>query len=184
MALPRGEDDSGRSEEPRKPTAVTSTPSKPTPSTIPAWDKKGSSSSSSGSGKKKRKNDDDDDDDDDDEDDGRSRRRRRRHSSAGRSYAVAHRGGMILAFGLISLLGGIFIFGILAWVMGNSDLAEMRAGRMDPEGEGLTQAGRILGMVSKIIVLVAVLTVFGIFGCAVMVGIMGAAGAGGNRRRG
>jgi hypothetical protein len=165
--------------EPAKPTAVTTSSSKPTPSTIPAWDKKDSSSSRSDSGKKKRQ---DDDDDDDDEDDDRSPRRRR--SSARRSYAVPHRGGMILAFGLISLLGCIFIFGIIAWIMGNSDLAEMRAGRMDPEGEGLTQAGRILGMVSTIIVLVTILVVFGIFGCAVMVGIMGAAGAAGNRRRG
>ena len=31
--------------------------------------------------------------------------------------------------------------------MGNSDLVEMRAGRMDPEGEGVTQAGRICGMI-------------------------------------
>lgn len=35
--------------------------------------------------------------------------------------------------------------------MGNNDLREMRAGRMDPEGEGQTNAGRICGMVSTII---------------------------------
>ena len=39
------------------------------------------------------------------------------------------------------------IFSLMAWVMGSHDLAEMRAGRMDRSGEGLTQAGQILGMV-------------------------------------
>jgi hypothetical protein len=57
-----------------------------------------------------------------------------------------HRGGMMLAFGILGLVCCI-VFGILAWVMGNSDLQEMAAGRMDPSGEGMTKAGKILGMV-------------------------------------
>ena len=57
-----------------------------------------------------------------------------------------HRGVMILVFGILSLVI-CFIFGIVAWVMGNADLREMDAGQMDPEGRGLTQAGKILGIV-------------------------------------
>jgi hypothetical protein len=58
---------------------------------------------------------------------------------------------MILAFGIISLvffhcLVGL-VFGILAWVMGNSDLKGMADGEVDPEGKQLTQVGRILGIV-------------------------------------
>ena len=63
---------------------------------------------------------------------------------------VPHRGGMVLTFGILSLCCGCLgnlIFGPIAWTMGNTDLTEIRAGRMDPEGEGLTQAGRICGMV-------------------------------------
>ena len=41
-----------------------------------------------------------------------------------------HRGGMILAFGIVGIVCCI-IFAILAWVMGNGDLKEMAAGRMD-----------------------------------------------------
>jgi hypothetical protein len=41
-----------------------------------------------------------------------------------------------------------FICGIIAWVMANKDLAEMAAGSMDPSGRGLTQAGKICGMIS------------------------------------
>lgn len=58
-----------------------------------------------------------------------------------------HRGVMILVFGILGLVCCI-IFGIIAWVMGNGDLREMDAGRMDPSGRGLTQAGKICGIVS------------------------------------
>jgi phage FluMu protein Com len=64
-----------------------------------------------------------------------------------RSLLAAHRGGMILAFGIIGFLV-CFPFGIAAWVMGNNDLGEMASGRMDRGGEGLTQAGKIIGIVT------------------------------------
>jgi hypothetical protein len=67
-------------------------------------------------------------------------------------YERPHRGGMILAFGIISLvmcqIGIGIVFGILAWVMGNSDLRGMAEGEVDPEGKQLTQVGKILGMVA------------------------------------
>lgn len=58
-----------------------------------------------------------------------------------------HRGGVILALGILGLVVCCFL-GIIAWVMGNNDLREMDAGRMDPTGRGLTNAGRICGIVS------------------------------------
>jgi hypothetical protein len=38
--------------------------------------------------------------------------------------------------------------------MGKNDLREMDAGLMDPAGRGLTQAGKICGMISVILALV------------------------------
>src|SRR5262245_53845376 len=64
---------------------------------------------------------------DDDYDDDRPVRRERR------SYEP-HRGVMILIFGILGL-AFCMIFGVVAWIMGNNDLKEIRAGRMDPEGE-------------------------------------------------
>ena len=61
-----------------------------------------------------------------------------------------HRGGLILALGILGLVC-CFICGIIAWVMGSNDLKEMAAGRMDPAGQGLTQAGKICGMISVIL---------------------------------
>lgn len=57
-----------------------------------------------------------------------------------------HRGPVVLALGIIGI-AMCFICGIIAWVMGNNDLREIDAGRMDPAGRGLTQAGRICGII-------------------------------------
>ena len=58
-----------------------------------------------------------------------------------------HRGVIILVFGILGFVVCPF-FGIAAWVMGDTDLAEIRSGRMDPAGRDLTKAGRICGMVA------------------------------------
>jgi hypothetical protein len=85
------------------------------------------------------------DDDYDEDDDYRPRSRRRRV----RRDAVPHRGTLVLVLGILSIVLGVFgvILGPIAWVLGNNDLKEIRAGRMDREGEGTTNAGRICGMI-------------------------------------
>ena len=67
-------------------------------------------------------------------------------SAAGGKYLRPHRGGAILALGILGI-PVCCICGIVAWSMGNTDLREIAAGRMDPAGRGLTQAGRICGIV-------------------------------------
>ena len=61
-----------------------------------------------------------------------------------------HRGGAVLALGILGITP-CFICGIIAWVMANRDLREMAAAQMDPSGRGLTQAGKICGMVGVIL---------------------------------
>lgn len=70
-------------------------------------------------------------------------------AAAGR-YTTPHRGGLILVLGLLGFMINCPIFCFMAWVMGSSDLREMKAGRMDPSGEQLTQVGRVLGMILSI----------------------------------
>lgn len=65
-------------------------------------------------------------------------------------YARPHRGALILTFGILSWLCCV-VFGVVAWVMANGDLRQMDAGLMDPSGNGLTQAGKIIGMISVIL---------------------------------
>ncbi len=66
------------------------------------------------------------------------------------SYSRPHRGGVVLAMGILGILC-CFIFAIIAWVMGSSDLKDMAAGRMDRSGEGLTRAGMICGIIGVIL---------------------------------
>jgi predicted Zn finger-like uncharacterized protein len=84
-------------------------------------------------------------DDDDDYDDYDYRPRRR----SGRP----HRGGAILTLGILSLVLCAPL-GIFAWVMGSNDLQEMRRGQMDRSGEGVTQAGRICGIIACVLMIV------------------------------
>lgn len=65
-----------------------------------------------------------------------------------------HRGTMILVFGILGVC--CIIFPILAWVMGNNDLKEMAAGTMDRSGEGLTKAGKIIGMIFVILGIIGI----------------------------
>src|SRR5438034_986442 len=80
-----------------------------------------------------------------------------------------HRGVLILVLGILSfVLCGIFT-AIPAWILGNSDVKEMDAGTMDPAGRGMTNAGRILGIIQVILTGVAVIVV----GLLLLLGVIG-----------
>ena len=97
-----------------------------------------------------------------------------------RGGLAPHRGPMILAFGIIGLvmlvvsvfclpLGMIALpLGVIAWVLGNSDLREIAAGRMEREGEGLTQGGRILGIITCCLTLLLGLIFVVFFGVVIL----------------
>lgn len=67
----------------------------------------------------------------------------------------AHRGTLILVFGILGLVVCAPL-GIVAWIMGNNDLKEIDAGLMDPTGRGMTQGGKICGMIATILMVLAV----------------------------
>ena len=79
-----------------------------------------------------------------------------------------HHGTMILIFGILGLIGVCWPLGIVAWVMGNGDLKAMDAGAMDPSGRGLTNAGRICGMIAtgflvlQVVIMIVVFAAMGI----------------------
>lgn len=68
---------------------------------------------------------------------------------------IPHRGATVLIMGILGLVC-CFIFGIIGWAMGSSDLRDMNAGRMDPSGRGLTQAGKICGIISVILAIISI----------------------------
>jgi hypothetical protein len=78
-----------------------------------------------------------------------------RRSRRPRWRGKPHRGTLILVLGLL--------VPPLGWVWGNKDLAEMQAGRMDRSGEGMTSAGRVIGIVGSILWLLFLLCGVGTF---------------------
>lgn len=74
-------------------------------------------------------------------------------------YTTPHRGGLILVLGVLGWIVSCPVFGVAAWMMGASDLREMRCGRMDPAGEGITQAGYVLGMINSLLWIVGVVII-------------------------
>ena len=71
-----------------------------------------------------------------------------------------HRGTLILVLGILGLVVCAPL-AIVAWVMGSGDLKQMDAGTMDPGGRGITNAGKICGIVGTILLIIGVI-VFGI----------------------
>jgi hypothetical protein len=109
--------------------------------------------------------------DDDDDDDFRM--------SRPRHHLTPHRGVLVLIMGILAICCvGAPVTGIIAWILGNNDLKEMDAGRMDPEGRGQTQIGKVLGMISTILTVLAFVAYCLFF----VLMIFGAAMAPGRRR--
>ena len=80
----------------------------------------------------------------------------RRAPEGRRPRTEPHRGTLILVLGILSITL-CQLCGPFAWMLGNEDLRKMRAGRMDPSGEGNTNAGRILGIIGTVLMIGVVL---------------------------
>jgi hypothetical protein len=61
----------------------------------------------------------------------------------------------ILVLGILGLVL-CQVLGPFAWVMGNKELAGIDAGRRAPENRGTAQAGRILGIISTVLLIVGI----------------------------
>jgi len=71
-------------------------------------------------------------------------------AQASASHLLPHRGALILTFGILGI-ACCFPFGIAAWIMGNNDLQQIDAGLMDPTGKGITNAGKICGIIGTVL---------------------------------
>ncbi len=76
----------------------------------------------------------------------------------------------IFVLGLLSLLA-CGLLGIFAWIQGNDYLKRCRAMGVDPDG--LAVAGRVMGMIATILMIVALVVVVG---AALLGALAGAAG--------
>lgn len=61
----------------------------------------------------------------------------------------------VLVLGILSLVL-CQVLGPIAWVMGNNELAGIDAGLRPPQNRGTAQAGRILGIISTVLMIVGI----------------------------
>lgn len=65
----------------------------------------------------------------------------------------------VLVLGILSLVL-CQILGPIAWVMGNKELAGIDAGLRPPRNRGTAQAGRILGIISTVLLIIGIVFLF------------------------
>jgi hypothetical protein len=75
----------------------------------------------------------------------------------GRRDAEPHRGTLILVLGILSIVTSMMlpivapVLGIIAMILGRSDMKKIRKNEMDREGLGTTQAGWVCGIVGTVL---------------------------------
>lgn len=74
------------------------------------------------------------------------------------SYPEASQATTVLVLGIIAIVLCQFL-GPVAWVMGNNELAAIDAGRRAPENRGTANAGRILGIISTVLLAIGVVLI-------------------------
>jgi len=79
-----------------------------------------------------------------------------------------HRGVLILVLGILGLVGFCPLLGPVAWIMGKGDMEEIDAGRMDPDGRGLTQAGMVCGIVTTLLMILGLVIFVGFLAVAIL----------------
>jgi hypothetical protein len=72
------------------------------------------------------------------------------------SYPEASQATTVLVLGIIAIVICQFL-GPVAWVMGNNELAAIDSGRRAPENRGTANAGRILGIISTVLLAIGVI---------------------------
>ena len=72
------------------------------------------------------------------------------------AYQAPHRGSTLITLAIVGFML-CFPVSIAAYFMADKDLKEIKAGRMDRSGEGLTQAAKIVALVHMVIVACVIL---------------------------
>jgi hypothetical protein len=77
---------------------------------------------------------------------------------------------LILVLGILSLVC-CGLLGPVAWIMGNNALREIDAGMGNPSDRGMVVAGRILGIIATVLMVLGIL----IYGVIILLAILGGA---------
>lgn len=89
----------------------------------------------------------------------------------GQMYPEQSQATLALVLGIIGLVA-CQILGPVAWIIGNNELKAIDEGRRPPENRGNANAGKILGIISTVLLALGLLALFAVlvigFGAAVV----------------
>ena len=77
-----------------------------------------------------------------------------------------------LILGILSIVTCCGILGPIAWYLGNQELKAIQEGRSPAAGEGVAKAGKILGMIGTLLMVVWLLWIFFMGGMVILQGMM------------
>lgn len=72
------------------------------------------------------------------------------------AYPESSQATTVLVLGIIGIVA-CQLLGPVAWVMGNNEIEAIDAGRRAPENRGTANAGRILGIVSTVLLAIGII---------------------------
>jgi hypothetical protein len=72
------------------------------------------------------------------------------------AYPESSQATTVLVLGIIGIVA-CQLLGPVAWVMGNNEMEAIDAGRRPPENRGTANAGRILGIVSTVLLAIGII---------------------------
>lgn len=74
------------------------------------------------------------------------------------AYPESSQATTVLVLGIIGIVL-CQLLGPVAWIMGNNELQAIDAGRRPPENRGTANAGRILGIISTVLLALGILAI-------------------------
>jgi hypothetical protein len=83
-------------------------------------------------------------------------------------YPEASQSTVILVLGILGLIV-CQVLSPIAWYMGNQEVTAIDTGRRDPAGRGTANAGRILGIIGTVFLILGVVALFGFLIVALLV---------------
>lgn len=87
----------------------------------------------------------------------------------GQPYPESSQATTVLVLGILGLVV-CGVLGPIAWSMGNTELSAIDAGRRPPENRGTANAGRILGIIATVFLIVGVVAILAILALVVIAG--------------
>ena len=88
---------------------------------------------------------------------------------AGQPYPESSQATTVLVLGILGLVV-CGVLGPVAWSMGNTELKAIDAGRRPPENRGTANAGRILGIIATVFLILGVMALVAILALVVVAG--------------